>query len=116
MIISPSSRPKPGRTSLDSFSSIALNAHDEEDGGHIDVDGDETAIETTRLPQPFGDFGKSLSFNNVSELWTLDIKVTLTAWMISFSNLSSIPSLSFFTPIPSFLHIDDGRSPFLRCE
>ena len=44
MIISPSSRPKPGRTSLDSFSSIALNAHDEEDGGHIDVDGDETAI------------------------------------------------------------------------
>ena len=44
MIISPSSRPKPGRTSLDSFSSIALNAHDEEDAGHIDVDGDETAI------------------------------------------------------------------------
>ena len=44
MIISPSSRPKPGRTSLDSFSSIALNAHDDEDGGHIDVDGDETAI------------------------------------------------------------------------
>ena len=74
------------------------------------------ALETTRLPQPSGDFGKSPNFNNVSELWALDIKVTLTAWMISFSNLSSIPSLSFFTPIPSFLHINAMMGDPFFCD
>ena len=49
MIISPSSRPKPGRTSLDSFSSIALNAHDEEDAGHIDADGDDSLLLTLSI-------------------------------------------------------------------
>ena len=74
------------------------------------------ALETTPLPQPSGDFGKSPNFNNVSELWALDIKVTLTAWMISFSNLSSIPSLSFFTPIPSFLHINAMMGDPFFCD